>query len=223
MTVDKNLTADRWAQAQAEAAQRVAGAHEQYPWTEGMVNVLSHVTKVYAAKDAGIYKLLTDPAGAPTTYGSKFDVPGIKSIAVTRVYNGKELRGDNSLMDEESVLERITLKILYAKLAFDVENILGGHALTDSGTTPNQKVQMKVLPTDTINFWKLEAQCVSADSVGGDVHLIAYKGKITGNLDMGLAEEDYQLFGFEAACAPTIGTPLSWLDEIANETAVAIA
>jgi hypothetical protein len=214
--------AERWAQAQAEAAKIVAGAHEQYPWTENLFNVLSHVTKVYASRDAAMYKLLTDPAGAPTTYGSKFDVPGIKSIAITKTYEGKELRGDNQLMDTESILKSITIKIAYAKLAFDIENILGGHAVTDSGTTPNQKVAMKVLPTDTINFWKLEAQCVSADSVGGDVHLIAYKCKITGNLDMGMAEEDFQLFGFEASCAPTIGTPLSWIDEVANETQVAI-
>lgn len=183
---------------------------------------LSHVTKVYGAKDVKIYKLLTDPAGAPTTYGTGVDVPGIKSLATTRIYSGKELRGDNQLLDQESTLERIVLKIVYAKLAFDAEAIITGATVTDSGVTPNAKVTLKVLPTDVIPFWKLEAQCVSADTPGGDVHIVAYKCKITANLDMGLAEEDYQIFGFEASTVPTIGTPLSWLDEVANETAVAV-
>lgn len=183
---------------------------------------LVHETKVFAVQDAQIYKMLTDPAGGATTWATKVNVPGIKSLAVTRVYNSKELRGDNSLLDTEAILERITLKIAYAKLAFDVEAILGGHAVTDSGTTPNMIAKMKVLPTDSIPNWKLEAQCVRADSIGGDVHIVAYKCKISAGLDMGMSEEDYQLFGFEAVSQPTIGTPLSWLDEVYNETAVAI-
>lgn len=183
---------------------------------------LIHETKVFAVQDAAVYKMLTDPSGAAFTYGAKVNVPGIKSVAVTRVYNGKELRGDNQLMDAEAILERITLKIAYAKLGFDVEAVLGGHTVTDSGTTPNQIAKLKVLPTDQIPFWKFEAQCVRADSIGGDVHLVSYKNKITANLDMGMAEEDYQLFGFEATSVPTIGTPLSWFDEVYNETAVAI-
>ena len=185
---------------------------------------LFHETKVFATNDAKIYKLLTDPSGAPTTYGSAINVPGMKSLVVTRVYQSKQLRGDNQLLDEEAILMSITLKIAYAKLAFDAEAVITGATVSDSGVTPNQKVTMKILPTDTINNWKLEAQCVRADSIGGDVHIVAYKCKISGNLDMGLAEEDYQLFGFEATAIPTIGTPaLNWLVEVYNETAVAVA
>lgn len=183
---------------------------------------LFHETKVYGVVDAKIYKLLTDPSGAPTTYGSAVNVPGMKSMAVTRVYQSKQLRGDNQLLDEEATLQAITLKIAYAKLAFDAEAIITGATVTDSGTTPTQKVTMKVLPTDQIPNWKLEAQCVRADSIGGDVHIVAWKCKISANLDMGMAEEDFQLFGFEATALPTIGTPLGWLDEVYNETAVAV-
>lgn len=183
---------------------------------------LFHETKVFAVNDAKIYKLLTDPSGAPTTYGSAVNVPGMKSMTVTRVYNQKELRGDNQLLDAESILERITLKIAYAKLAFDAEAIITGAGVTDTGVTPNQKVTLKVLPTDQIPTWKIDAQCIRADSPAGDVHIVGWKCKITANLDMGLAEEDYQLFGFEATAMPTIGTPLGWMDEVYNETAVAI-
>jgi len=185
---------------------------------------LPHSTKVFAVQDAAIYKMLTDPVGGTVTYAAKTDVPGIKSLAVTRVYAAKELRGDNTLLDQEAILERVTLKIAYAKLAFDVESILGGHVVTDSGTTPNMKTTMKVTPTDVINFWKLEAQCVRADQIGGDVHIVAYKCKIAAPLDMGMSEEDFQLFGFEAACVQTLGTTAGgWLDEVYNETAIAIA
>ena len=184
---------------------------------------LIHETKVFAASDCRISKLLTDPAGAPTTYAASVNVPGIKSLAVSRVYNQKELRGDNQLLDTEAILERITLKIAYAKLAFDAEAIITGATVTDSGTTPNQIAKLRVLPTDSIPNWKLEASCVRADVPGSDVHIVAYKCRISANLDMGLNDEDYQLFAFEATASPTIGTPLSWMDEIYNETAAVIA
>jgi hypothetical protein len=183
---------------------------------------LSHVTAVYAMNDAKVYKMLTDPAGAPTTYATGVDVPGMKSVAITRIYNSHELRGDNQLMAVESILERITIKVAHGKLGFDVDNVLTGGTIADTGTTPNQKTAYKILPSDVPNFWKLEAQCVSADPVGGDFHLIVYKAKVSNNLDLGMAEEDFQLFGFEAVCAPTIGTPLSWLDLVENETKVAV-
>lgn len=183
---------------------------------------LSHVTKVYAIKDAKIYKMLTDPAGGAYTYSSGVDVPGMKSCLVTRVYETKTLRGDYQLLDKQGILMDVTLKIAYAKLAFDVEAILFGSTVSDSGVTPNQKVTLATLPADQLNYWKLEASCVSADTPGGDVHLVAYKSIVTGNFDTGIPEEDYQLFGFEASAVPTIGTPLKWFDEVANETAVAI-
>jgi hypothetical protein len=182
----------------------------------------SRITKIFAMKDAKVYKMLTDPAGAPTTYATGLDVPGMKSVAITRTYSSKTLRGDNQLLDTESILETIELQIAYAKFSFDVENTIFGGTITESGTTPNMKTVIKLLPTDPINFWKLEAQCVSADPVAGDFHLIAYKCKASGTVALGMAEEDYQLFGLNAQAAPTLGTPLSWVDEILNETAVAI-
>jgi hypothetical protein len=143
-------------------------------------------------------------------------------VAVTRTYDSKQLRGDNQLLAVETLLVAITLKIAHGKLGFDVDNVLTGGTITDSGVTPNMKTSYKILPTDVPNYWKLEAQCVSAEPVGGDFHLIAYKGKVSGALDLGMAEEDFQLFGFEAVCSPTIGTPLSWLDLVENETKVAV-
>lgn len=183
---------------------------------------LVHETKVFGVIDAKIYKMLTDPAAAPTTYGSGVNVPGMKSMAVSKVYNSKELRGDNALLDTESVLERVTLKIAFAKLAFDVESIITGGTVADTGVTPNMKATLTTDTADVINFWKLEAQCVRADSIGGDVHIVAYKCKISASLDMGMAEEDYQLFGFEATSVKTNGTGAGWLQEVYNETAVAV-
>jgi hypothetical protein len=173
-------------------------------------------------RDAKVYKMLTDPAGGAYTYGAAVDVPGMKACVVTKVYESKILRGDNVLLSKHGILMDITIKIGYAKLSFDVEAVLTGATVADSGSAPNQKVTLSVLPGDVIPYWKLEAACVSVDTPGGDIHLVAYKCVVTGNLDTGFAEEDYQLQGFEASAVPTIGTPLKWLDEVANETAVAI-
>lgn len=184
---------------------------------------LSHVTKVFGVNDAKIAKLTADPAGGTATYGSSVDVPGIKSVTISGEINTVDLRGDHSLLDSDSTLQNITLTFEYAKLSLDALVVWLGGTVTDSGTTPDQIAKLALLGTDTLlaNNWKFEAKTVSADTVGGDVHLVLYKCKLTSFPELGTAEEDYLTFTVEARAVPRLADA-KWIDVEARETIAAL-
>lgn len=188
---------------------------------------ISHVTREFGINDVGIYKLVTDPSGAPPTYGTKVDVVGAKSLETTFTTKTEKLRGDNTLLAADSILDSVDGKLVYAKFNFDVWATMASASATDSGTTPTQKTAYTLALSDTVAQHKLEAQCKQVDYVGGDVHLVLWKC-VPGNMMLGFAEENYREQSFEFTAVPVIGTPTgfpagSWFTITANETAVAIS
>jgi hypothetical protein len=185
---------------------------------------LSHVTKVFGVNDAKIAKLTADPAGGTATYGTSIDVPGIKSVTIAGDISTVDLRGDHTLLDSDSTLQNITLSFEYAKLSLDALVVWLGGAVTDSGTTPDQMAKLALLGTDTLlgNHWKFEAKTVSADTPGGDVHLVLYKCKLASFPELGTAEEDYLTFTVEARAVPRLADS-KWIDVELRETVAALA
>lgn len=188
---------------------------------------LSHVTKVFGIDDAGIYKLSTDPSGAPPTYASKVDIVGAQSMELTLATDTKELRGDNTLLAADSILKDLTGKMLYAKWNFDVWTQMSSATVADSGVTPNQSSQMIFSAATTPAFAKIEAQSRHVDYIAGDIHFLVYK-LIPMNFLGGLADENYKVQEFGFTSVPLIGTigggpANAWFAVTTNETAIAIA
>jgi hypothetical protein len=186
---------------------------------------LSHVTKMFAVEDAKIYKMTADPAGGTTTYGTAVDVPGIKSVTISGDIENKELRGDNTLLDSNSVLTGLSVAWENAKLSTAVLEILLGGATVDSGTTPNQIATYTLLNSDVLSYFKFEAKSPTggSDAVTGDIHFIFPKCIVSEFGDLGLAEEDYQLTSGAAKCLQPLGTGGKRMQVVINETAAAIA
>jgi len=187
---------------------------------------LAHFSKVFGIDDAGIYKLSTDPAGAPPTYGSKVDIIGAQSMEMTLATDTKELRGDNTLLAADSIIKDLTGKLNYAKFHFDVWTSMTSMTATDSGSTPNQKTVMTMSQTDTPAYAKVEVQSKHVDYIAGDIHFLVYK-IIPQNLLAGLADENYKIQEFGFTSVPLIGTigggPVNaWWSVTTNETAAAI-
>lgn len=187
---------------------------------------LAHVTKEFGANDAGVFKLSTDVSGSAPTYATKVDVPGVKSLEMTLTTKTEKLRGDNTLLAADSILDSVDGKLNYAKLGFDVQTAILSATATDSGTTPNMKTTMTVAQIDSPASHKIEAQTKGVDYIGGDIHLIAYKCT-PGNIAMGLAEEAYREQSYDFIAVPLIGTitggpAAAWYTIVANETAVSI-
>lgn len=183
---------------------------------------LSHVTKLFAVKDAKVYPLLTDPAGGSATYGSGLDVPGIKSLELSGDIETKDLRGDNQLLDSDSVLMNVNLKVSHAKLSLDVQAALLGGAVSDSGTTPNQKASWSLAGATKLGVFKIEAINVSADPVLGNVRMVFHKCRLASYPGGGFVEEDYAIPQFDVRTLPLISND-KWIDVEINETAAVLS
>lgn len=183
---------------------------------------LSHFTKVYGSKKASIAALLTDPAGGSATYAASTVVPGIQQVAISGTVDSKELRGDNTLLDSDAVLHRIDVTIDWAKFNFDILATILGWTVVDAGTTPNQTVTADLVSPVSLGYFKLDVQAVTSDVIGGDIHFILPKLKISSFPDMGTAQEDYRLQKVQAIAVPLISTS-KWITVQAHETAAAPA
>lgn len=185
---------------------------------------ISHFSKFYAVSDAKIAAVTADPSGGTTTYGSLIDVPGIKSVTISGDITTAELRGDNTLLDANSTLTGVTVDFEYAKLSLDALAAMAGGAVTDSGSGSAEVATYRRLGTDTFGYFKFEAKTPTAgvDELAGDGHILLYKCMLAGFPEIGMAEEDYQIFSASATAVPRLSDS-KWLDVVLNETAAAIA
>lgn len=184
---------------------------------------LSHVTKLFAVKDAKIAKLTADPAGGTTTYATAVDVPGIRTVGISGDVNTTELRGDQVLLDSDTTLSNITVSFEYAKMSLDVFVATLGGAVADSGSGSTEVATYSLLGTDTLfTPFKFEAQVVSVDTPGGDAHLVLYRCKLSSFPQLGTELDDYQTFSLEATASPRLSDS-KWIDVVLNETAAAIS
>jgi hypothetical protein len=187
---------------------------------------ISHTTKVFAVTDSKIAKVLTDPAGGSATYATSIDVPGIKSIKLGGDIETKSLRGDNTLLDSDSVLTNVTAEVENAKLSLDVIAAMFGQTVVDSGTTPNQIAALDIIGGSFANPakpapFKLSGISASADVITGNVLIVLHKCVISGFPEFGLAEEDYQTVSFKVNAMPLLANG-KWLSVSAYETATTI-
>lgn len=183
----------------------------------------THVSKIYAVEDAKIAAVTADTDGGSTTYGSLIDVPGIKSIGLDFEINAVSLRGDNRELDSDATLQAVTISFEHAKLSLDALAVMLGGTNTDSGSGAAEIATYRRVATDAFSYFKFEAKTPTSgtDNVGGDVHLVLYKCKLT-DYSLGMAEEDYQTFsGTARGVFRTSDARL--FDVVFNETAAAIA
>lgn len=182
---------------------------------------ISHISKVYAVKDCKLYSLTADPAGGSPTYASSVDVPGIKMVEISGDIDTKELRGDNQLLDQDSVLKNVKVKLSHAKVSLDALAVILGGTAAESGTTPNQLATWEMLGTSQLGVFKLEAVSASADPVAGNIKFVVHKLRPASFPSLGLAEEDYQIPELDLVSSPLLSNG-KWLTVSINETAAVL-
>jgi hypothetical protein len=183
---------------------------------------VTHVSKVFAIKEARISKLLTDPTGAPpATYGASVVLSGSQKLTLAGTIKVVYLRGDNQLLDSDAVLETMTATLDYAKLNLDAMAVMFSTAVADTGTTPNQLATWPFKNTDTLNYFKIEARSAGADPIAGDVLFSLWKCKITAFPPIGLAEEDYQRSSLTLTVVPRLADN-NWISPVIRETAAVL-
>lgn len=183
---------------------------------------ISHISKVFAAKDAKVWPLTADPASGTPTYGTGLDVPGLKTLTIEGDINSVELRGDNTLLDVASNLSNITVSMEFAKTSLDLLGAWFANTVADSGTTPNQKALWSLLGTTALGYFGVTAQAVGADVLTGDVQFSVNKCILSSFPELGLEEEDYKTASVEFKATPLLSNG-KWLSVTLNETAAALA
>lgn len=183
---------------------------------------LSHVTKVFAAKDAKLYPLTADPAGGSPTYGAGVDVPGLKTVTISGDVNSVELRGDNQRLDSASNLSGISVAMEFAKLSLDIMSTIMSALVVDSGTTPNQVASWTLLGTTQMSYCGMTCQAVGADPITGDAMFSVYKMVPSSFPEMGLEEEDYKTSSLEFDAMPLLSNG-KWIGAAIRETTAALA
>ncbi len=182
---------------------------------------ISHVSKVFAVKDAKIYALTADPAGGTPIYASSVDLPGIKSVEVSGDIDTKELRGDNQLLDQDSVIKNIKVAVSNAKLSLDAMGVVMGGAVVDAGTAPNQTASWGLTGESKLGVFKLEAVSVNADPIAGNVKMVLHKLRLASFPAGGFVEEDYAIPAMEMVASPLLSNG-KWIDYVINETAATL-
>lgn len=183
---------------------------------------ISHVTKVFAAKDAQLYPLTADPAGGSPTYGTAVDVPGLKKVTITGDVNTVELRGDNSKLDSASSMGGVKVALEFAKMSLDILAAIFTAAVTDSGTAPSQVASWTMLGSTGFRYVGLTCAAVGADPITGDVTFSIYKMIPSSFPEMGLEEEDYKTSSLEFEAMPLLSNG-KWIGSSIRETAAALA
>jgi hypothetical protein len=168
------------------------------------------ITKVYAIQHAQIAGMLTDAAGAAPTYSEWIDVPGIKSLKITGEMDTKALRGDNRLIDSQSVLTGLTASFEHAKLSLMALYIMLGGAAPAAVTVPYAGMGWS-LPTSAFpKAFGLRAASAASDAPGGAVLFNMARCSLSKFPELGAAEEDYQIVSAELNINPPVGTG-QWL------------
>lgn len=161
---------------------------------------------------------IADVVNLPTSYA----LPGAISLASMPTVKTIDLRGNNTFLDTDSVLQTLEFDVHYAKHQLDVLALTAGGTVVSAGTTPNQSNRWSLLATPTFGYFRFEARCASADYASGDIHIICNKAKAAELPFPGFIEEDYDRPHFKMKAVPPIGTT-RWIDVVELETALPIA
>lgn len=178
---------------------------------------LAKETVILGVNDAKISPISVDDSSA-LTYDAAIDVPGITGIKLTPNIVEKELRGDETILDQHSKLESIDWSFENSIMSLDVLAVLIGGTVTANGVTPNQSQTYKLNNADKAKYFKLEGKSDYTDM--GDAHVVLYKCKAS-KAEYSFVGEDYAKV---SASGKAIGAKYNGdiKDLVFNETAVDI-
>lgn len=148
---------------------------------------LTNESVLLGINDAKIFPISVDDSVA-LTYGAGVDVPGISNLKVSPKFIEKELKGDESVIDAYSKLEKIEWSIEHGVISLAALAIMIGGEVNLTGVTPNQVQTYSLNEADLPDYFKLEGKTDYTDI--GDAHFVLYKCKCS-SLDYTLKGEDY--------------------------------
>jgi len=147
-------------------------------------------THVFGAQHAEISSVTAeDPIAETITYGTPVDVPGLKNVTVNISTDSKELRGDNTLLAKETVVQNVEVVLEFAKWDATIFAAITGSTIVNS----TDGYSVAVNANNTPGTFALRAQSVSTSESGKIAEIFFPKLKISNLPDMlGLVEEEFK-------------------------------
>lgn len=153
------------------------------------------------------------------TAGTSVDLPNSRTFSFSEASDTAELRGDDAVIAIHDLGNSVDWELEEGGIDLAAVKVMYGGTIIDSGTTPNQVRTFRRLATDVRPYFQVEGQAIS-DS-GGDVHIVLYRCKATGELSGELTDGDYWLTGASGRAVGRASDQRLY-DFVANETVTAI-
>jgi hypothetical protein len=154
------------------------------------------------------------------TPGTLVDVPGIRSCEVTITTDSEELRGDGTVISIVDKGQGADFSMEEGGFSMAAAEVIFGETATESGITPAQMSRLNLKSDTPRPYFFLTGQ--AKDDAGGDVQVILWKAKATGNVTLNFADENFLTPGFEGRAIGRASDKFL-ASIIQHETAVALA
>lgn len=152
---------------------------------------ITHETVLFDVKDCKVYSMTAD-TGASPTYGAAVDVPGIAQFGVNPDFATAILKGDGGkTLASKGKVPQVNASLTYGKVALDVLETVIDSAVTDSGSTPNQKATWRLLGSNKTIYFKVEVLIDDVEVGLGGVRVIFYKASLTGGGFLGQQTDQF--------------------------------
>lgn len=176
----------------------------------------------------GMRKIMITPItnAATEAYGTPLQLPASRTMSWSEAESFTELRGDDKKITSRGQGANVSWEMEAGGYKADVIKAIYGHALTETGTTPAQVSRLRRTANDSRPFFKAEGQALSDN--GGDVHIVLYRCRATGDFDGEFADGQWYLSNASGEAFPSVlaspggiaGTDVLY-DIIQNETVTA--
>lgn len=154
--------------------------------------------------------------------GASVSLPNSQVFSFTETEDFEDLRGDDRLQTSHGKGPEIDWELTAGGLSLDAYFVLaGGQAPLTTGVTPNQIKLYRKLVTDQRVPFKAEGRAISDN--GGDVHIIVYRCKSTGDIEGSFEDGKFYLTQAKGKGYASLISPVDCVyDIVQNESPVVI-
>lgn len=160
------------------------------------------------------------PIASGDTLGTAVDLPNSRTFSFSETADSAELRGDDGVTAVHDSAPTVNWDLESGGLPLEAIKVMYGGYIKESGVTPNIIKTYQKADTDARAYFAAVGQAIS-DS-GGDVHMVVYKCKATGDLSGSLADQNFWLTGASGRGIARTTDRVVW-EFIQHETAVAVS
>lgn len=129
----------------------------------------------------GLRDIKLTPVNADGSLGTSLDLPVARTFTFNETESYSDLMGDDQTVATHGAGPTVDWELEAGGISLAALNIIAGGTLVSSGTTPNGKLTLSKLTTDSRPYFQVEGQAIS-DS-GGDMHAVVYRCKATGDIE----------------------------------------